>query len=40
LSILPDAATVIALLSAWFENYNEVHPHTLDTATALGLQLS
>ena len=28
LSILPDAATVIALLPAWFEDYNEVHPHS------------
>jgi len=28
LSILPDAATVITLLSAWFEDYNEVHPHS------------
>src|SRR6516225_4250177 len=28
LSILPDAATVIALLAAWFEDYNEVHPHS------------
>jgi hypothetical protein len=27
-SILPDAATVIALLPAWFEDYNEVHPHS------------
>jgi hypothetical protein len=25
LSILPDAETVIALLPAWFEDYNEVH---------------
>ena len=29
LSILPDAETVIALLPAWFEDYNEVHPHSL-----------
>jgi putative transposase len=28
LSILPDAATVIALLSAWFEDYHEGHPHS------------
>ena len=28
LSILPDAATVIGLLPAWFEDYNEVHPHS------------
>src|ERR1700729_1902382 len=28
LSILPDAKTVIALLPAWFEDYNEVHPHS------------
>jgi hypothetical protein len=28
LSSLPDAATVIALLPAWFENYSEVHPHS------------
>jgi len=28
LFILPDAATVIALLPAWFEDYNEVHPHS------------
>jgi putative transposase len=28
LSILPDAASVIALLPAWFEDYNEVHPHS------------
>ena len=28
LSILPDATTVIALLPAWFEDYNEVHPHS------------
>jgi transposase InsO family protein len=28
LSILPDAATVIALLPAWFADYNEVHPHS------------
>ena len=28
LLILPDAATVIALLPAWFEDYNEVHPHS------------
>jgi transposase InsO family protein len=28
LSILPDADTVIALLPAWFEDYNEVHPHS------------
>jgi transposase InsO family protein len=28
LSILPDAATVIAPLPAWFEDYNEVHPHS------------
>jgi putative transposase len=28
LSILPDAATVINLLPAWFEDYNDVHPHS------------
>ena len=28
LSILPDAETVIALLPAWFEDYNEVYPHS------------
>lgn len=28
LSILPDAASVIALLPAWFDDYNEVHPHS------------
>ena len=28
LSLLPDAETVIALLPAWFEDYNEVHPHS------------
>src|SRR6185369_1293887 len=28
LLILPDAETVIALLPAWFEDYNEVHPHS------------
>jgi transposase InsO family protein len=28
LSILPDAATIIALLPVWFEDYNEVHPHS------------
>src|ERR1700747_3897795 len=28
LSIFPAAATVIALLPAWFEDYNEVHPHS------------
>jgi putative transposase len=28
LSILPDAATVITLQPAWFEDYNEVHPHS------------
>jgi putative transposase len=28
LTILPDAAIVIALLLARFENYNEVHSHT------------
>jgi hypothetical protein len=28
LSILPDAAAVIALLPAWFEDYNEVHPQS------------
>ena len=28
LSILPDAETLIALLPAWFEDYNEVHPHS------------
>lgn len=26
-SSLPDAETVIRLLSSWFEHYNEVHPH-------------
>ena len=28
LSILPDAETVIELLPKWFEDYNEVHPHS------------
>ena len=28
LSILPDVETVIALLPAWFEDYNEVHLHS------------
>ena len=28
LSILPDAATVIMLLPAWFEDYNDVRPHS------------
>ena len=28
LSILPDAVTVIALLPARFEDYNEVRPHS------------
>ena len=28
LSILPDAETIIALLPAWCEDYNEVHPHS------------
>ena len=28
LSILPAAATVIMLLPAWFEDYNDVHPHS------------
>jgi transposase InsO family protein len=28
LSILPDAETVIALLPAWFADYNEVRPHS------------
>jgi putative transposase len=23
----PDAATVMAALDAWFEDYNEMHPH-------------
>ena len=28
LSILPDAQTVIVVPPAWFEDYNEVHPHS------------
>jgi putative transposase len=28
LPMLPDAETVIALLPAWFEDYNEVHPRS------------
>jgi transposase InsO family protein len=28
LSILPDAETAIALLPGWFNDYNEVHPHS------------
>jgi hypothetical protein len=28
LSILPDAATVIMLLPAGFEDWNDVHPHS------------
>ncbi len=27
-SIRPDATTVIGLLPAWFEDYNEAHPHS------------
>ena len=26
--LLPDAATVLALLPSWFDDYNEVHPHS------------
>jgi putative transposase len=28
LAILPDAETVMALLPVWFDDYNEVHPHS------------
>jgi len=28
LSILPNSQTVLALLPSWFEDYNEVHPHS------------
>lgn len=28
LSILPDAAIVLGLLPAWFDDYNNVHPHS------------
>jgi putative transposase len=28
LSILPDAATVLGLLPAWFDDYNTIHPHS------------
>ena len=28
LSILPNSQTVFALLPSWFEDYNEVHPHS------------
>jgi putative transposase len=28
LSILPDASTVLRLLPAWFDDYNNVHPHS------------
>ena len=28
LSILPETPTVIMLLPAWFEDYNDVHPHS------------
>jgi putative transposase len=28
LSIFPDAETVFALLPVWFEDYNELHPHS------------
>ena len=31
LSILQDAATIIMLLPAWFEDYNDVHPHSLSS---------
>ncbi len=27
-SILTDAATTLALLPGWFEDYNTVHPHS------------
>ena len=27
LSILPNAATVLGLLQAWMDDYNNVHPH-------------
>ena len=36
LLILPDAETVIALLPAWFENYNEVHPHRFFSGGPMG----
>ena len=26
--LLPDAVTVLALLPSWFDDYNEVHPHS------------
>lgn len=26
--ILPDAETVLALLPKWFDDYNEIHPHS------------
>jgi len=25
---LPDAATVLALIAGWFEDYNKNHPHS------------
>jgi putative transposase len=28
LSILPDAVTILTLLPDWFDDYNEVHPHS------------
>jgi putative transposase len=28
LSILPNAATVLGLLQAWMDDYNNVHPHS------------
>ena len=28
LAILPDAEAVMALLPAWFDDHNEVHPHS------------
>jgi putative transposase len=28
LSILPDVTTVLTLLRAWFDDYNNVHPHS------------
>ncbi len=28
LAILPDAEAVMALLPVWFDDYNEIHPHS------------
>jgi transposase InsO family protein len=28
LAVLPNAETLLALLPSWFDDYNEVHPHS------------